>query len=98
MDKPDFSCASFLIPVRLETKERIENLRMIKKFYKENTDNCEFCFIESDNKPKMEKEGLLSEDDKYIFWEYSGPFTRTQSFNKVYKLSDRDFYVFCDTD
>lgn len=98
MSKLDFSCASFLIPVRLETKERIENLRMIKKFYKKNIEYCEFCFIESDSEPKMKKEGLLSDDDKYMFWKYSGPFCRGQSFNRVYKLSNRDFYICCDTD
>ena len=70
MSKLDFSCASFLIPVRLETKERIENLRMVKKFYEENIEYCEFCFVESDSRPKMKKAWLLSENDKYMLWKY----------------------------
>jgi len=94
----NLSNASFLVSVRLETNERLKNLKMTTQFYRDNLANCEFCFVEADSQPRMEENGLLSKNDKYFFWDYSSLFKRGECLNKASKLSTRDFYICIDTD
>ncbi len=94
MSKIDLTDVSFLIPVRIDSKERLENLYAILQFFKSNFQSS-IVVLEADKTEKVHHDLI----DKKIFIEDHDPvFYRTKYLNKMTRASESKFLAIWDTD
>ena len=96
MKKYDFSDISIITHIRLDTDERLRNIKLRDEFYKLNCDNVEFVYIEDDITSKFidfddscSIHKLHYNDDEYC---------RPLCYNIGAKLTNRPFLYFLDAD
>lgn len=87
---------TFVIPVRIDCKERIENLRTILHYLERL--RCNIIVLEADSSPSIERE-ILSENIKYIFIKDSSDvFFRTHYINDLIRRANTNIIAVWDTD
>jgi len=96
MNKQDFKDISIIVPIRIDTKERGENLNIIWNFYKENCENVDFIFVENDCKIKSNL--YIPINNIHYFIENTNVFNKCKTFNTGGKLSKRKYVCFLDVD
>lgn len=93
-NKIDLKDVSFLIPVRIDSPKRMENLKMVLGFIKRNFDT-NITVLEADTKENI----LDSNIDNKIFIEDHDPvFHRTKYINQMTRHSSIPFLAIWDTD
>ena len=94
----DFKDCTFIIPIRLDSKDRIRNLEIVLRFLQRNFDtNIIVC--ESDGKSNreiIEKAALFP--IKYMFHEDGGSFKRTKILNDMTREAETNIIVNYDVD
>lgn len=93
-NKIDLTDVSFLIPVRIDSQERMENLTMVMEFIKTHFDT-NIIVLEADQKEQVHHSCI----DKKIFIEDLDPvFYRTKYLNRMTRDSLTSFLAIWDTD
>lgn len=88
---------SFLIPVRIDSEDRLENVYMVCKYLYKNFDT-NIILIEADQSPKIDQR-LLPENLQYVFIEDHHPkFHRTRYNNQMMELATTSIVSLYDTD
>jgi len=98
MSKIDLKDISIITFVKLDTEERIENIRIRTDYLRYNCTNIETIFIEEDNEPKLLNHIKLGDNDKYIFYKTDTQWNKCRAYNNGVKLSTRDVLCFLDID
>lgn len=94
--KIDLMDVSFLIPVRIESPDRWDNIQIILDFLTSSFD-CHILILESDVKPKLND--MLYPNWEYRFQEDHTPFLwRTKINNQLIKKSKSAISIIYDTD
>jgi len=96
----DLKDISFMIHVRIDVQDRLDNLEIVMDYYHSNCENVEFIIVNDDAKPDKRLK-FLSErykSSKFLFQENSGMYHRTRAFNQASKQTDRPFIIAHDTD
>jgi GT2 family glycosyltransferase len=86
--------ASFIIHFRKDCDARLENLKIIVKFYKKHFSSSEFIVVEDDTKPSLKREDF----DKYLFLFNTDLYRRPLAYNMGAKVAKENILVFIDTD
>lgn len=93
----DLSEVSIISHLRLENKDRLDNLILRNKIMKSLSINSQFIIVEDDTTPKLPN-NILDGDDIYHFIENNGSYTKNIAYNKGAELSTRPYMVFLDVD
>lgn len=94
----DLQDISFIIPIRIDTDERGQNLEILYNFYKKSCINVQFIFVENDKESKSIKWVCLDKNDKYYLIQNDKEFNKCLTYNIGAKLSDRKYFCFMDID
>lgn len=98
-EKIDFQNISLIVPIRLDTKERSENLTTLWVFYRKYCKNIKFIFVENDESPKAIKKSIFPDiKDMYCFIGNTKEFNKCKTYNIGARLSDTDFLCLIDLD
>ncbi len=94
MSKIDLTDVSFLIPVRIDSKERLENLYAVLQFIKSNF-RTSITVLEADTREQVQHKLI----DRKLFIEDHDPiFYRTKYLNDITRLTESKFLAIWDTD
>lgn len=95
----DFKDISIIVHCRIDNEERGKNAELIFNFYKQNTINCQFIFIEDDVDNKLSNYVTIDKSiDKHILTGNDGVWHKTGSYNLGSKECDRSYMCFLDLD
>ncbi len=95
--KNDLSDVTFLIPIRIDSLYRLENIRIVVKFLQTNFD-CRILIVEADRYNKGFIQKCLKNID-YLFIEDKDPiFYRTNYLNRMASLAQTPYLAIWDTD
>jgi predicted glycosyltransferase involved in capsule biosynthesis len=96
MTKIDLKDLSFLIPIRLDSMDRMKNILLVLEFIKSNF-NTNITILEADKENKLQQ--YIPKDINYIFIEDSDPiFHRTFYINQMVKQCTTDYVAIWDSD
>ena len=100
MKRYDFKDISFLIHVRIDVDDRLENLSTVLEYYHHNCNNIEFIIVNDDIHPDNKLKPLHEQypNSKFLFQQNDGVYHRTRAFNEASKHTDRPVVVAGDTD
>ena len=94
MDKTDLTDITFLIPVRIDSPDRQENLKLVLEFIKKHFDT-NIIVLEADKKEQVHHPLI----DRKIFIEDHNPvFHRTKYLNQMTKKTSTPYLAIWDTD
>ena len=94
MDRIDLKDVTFLIPVRIDSSDRMENLELVVDYIKTNY-HTTLMVLETDKAEKIFNDKI----DKKIFIEdHDTIFHRTKYLNELTKLSSTEYLAIWDTD
>jgi len=88
---------SILIPVRIDSEERLENLRLVTSYLALNF-NCEIIVLEADRSPKVDKNDLPREIIYHFIRDEKESFHHTRYNNRLLSMSTKPYIAFYDTD
>jgi hypothetical protein len=92
--KHDFKDCTIIIPIRIDTIQRLENLKLALKFIREYFDtNIIIC--EQDETSKL---STKDENTKHIFVQSDGLFFKSKCINDVVKTIDTKYFSIYDAD
>lgn len=95
----DLSNITFCFHVRIDTKERLRNIKIVTNYYRKYCKNFQFIFFEDTTKdPVLLQNIKLTGNDKYIHMANDGEWIKARGFNTGAKLSDNNVLIFHDTD
>lgn len=94
MNKVDLTDVSFLIPVRVDSSERIENLLLVIEFLKSNFDTS-VIVLEADKKEQVQHPMI---DRKVFVEDHDVVFHRTRYMNQMTKITDTKYIAHWDAD
>jgi predicted glycosyltransferase involved in capsule biosynthesis len=98
-DPIDFSNISLIVPIRIDTKERGENLQTLVNFYLQNCGNVNFVFVENDDNIKTLKNYIIPDiTDIYCYIGSCGAFNKCLTYNTGAKLSKTKYLCLIDAD
>lgn len=93
----DLTDVSFLIPIRIDSEERLENLRIVANYlYKEFKTNI--IILEADSEQKVDVSKLPDEVEFHFIKDNEPLFHRTKYNNQLIALSKTPFISLYDTD
>lgn len=96
--KKDLNDLTFCIPVRIDSKDRAENLELIIDYLRFHFET-KIIVYEDDDYSKLENTLIVSGVNDFIFNENkSGKFHRTKILNECYKRANTKFVANYDTD
>lgn len=98
MKKYDFSDITFLTFVRLDNQERVDNLRAMMAYYRQNCDNYTHIIIEDDSEPRAGNKIILTKDDVLVYTFSDTEWNKSEGFNKGIKLAKTNILNLIDTD
>lgn len=94
MNKIDLTDVTFVIPVRIDSQERLENLTLVLEFIKDHFDTT-IMVLEADKQEQVFLRGI----DNKIFIKDSAPvFHRTKYLNKMMRKAQTPYLAVWDTD
>lgn len=98
--KYDLKDISFLIHLRVDIPERLNNLKLVLEYYNSTCKNLEFIIVNDDKEPESELSILNKKYEfiKFLFLKNSSIYKRTLSFNKAFKHTKRKVVIAGDTD
>jgi len=94
----DFKDISIIIHCRIDNQERGKNSKLVYNFYKSNTINSEFIFVEDDSSSELLNYINLRKNDHYINTGNNDTWHKTVSYNIGAKKSERKYLYFLDLD
>jgi len=94
----DLHNLTFCFHVRIDTSERLRNIKIVTDYYRKYCSNFQFIFFEDTQQPVLLNTIQLQNNDKYIHMYNSGEWVKARGFNTGAKLSDNDIIIFHDTD
>lgn len=96
--KSKFKDLTFLIPIRIDSTHRLNNLKTVLAFYNKNID-VQFIILEADNCPKVEASLSRFKNVKYRFIKDEKTiFHRTKFINIMLGMADTKYAAVWDTD
>jgi predicted glycosyltransferase involved in capsule biosynthesis len=96
-EKYDLSELSVVIPVKIDTEDRLHNLEIVLNFFKNNFTNFNLIVIEQDSKKQLE-EKINNFGFDYIFRENYGCFHKTWNFNLAIATTNTKYILAYDCD
>lgn len=93
-NKLDFSKISIITHIRIDGKDRLENLALRNHIFYNACKNLEFINIEDDIKRKVPPMG----SEIHHLTNNSGPYNKNLSYNIGFGLTDRPYILFLDAD
>lgn len=94
----NLSNIEFIVATRIDNKERASNVFLSYSFFKLNSINSKFVFVEDSNKPLLTNFIEIKSEDKYIFEQTEGNFRKCRSYNIGFKNTERPYVCFLDLD
>jgi len=95
----DLSGITFCFHIRIDTAERLRNIKIITNYYRKHCKNFQFIFFEDTRtQPVLLQNIELQNNDKYIHMRNTGEWIKARGFNTGAKLSDNNILIFHDTD
>ena len=88
----------FIVATRIDNQERAVNAVLTYSFFKNNSVNSKFTFVEDSEKSSLPDYVTLQPEDKYIFEQTDGNFRKCRSYNIGFKKSERPYVCFLDLD
>ena len=101
MSQYDLRDISFLIHVRLDVDERLENLTAVMDYYHEHCINVEFVIVNDDTEPDKRLKSLhekYGDTSRFLFQQNKDIYHRTRAFNVGSTSTDRPYIIAGDTD
>lgn len=92
----DLKDVSIITHLRLDNKDRLENLLLRNKLIKSLSKNAQFIVVEDDTQEKAVYE--LDDDDLYFFYENKGSHRKNTAYNIGAGMSTRKYMIFLDAD
>jgi predicted glycosyltransferase involved in capsule biosynthesis len=94
----DLQGTTFCFHVRIDTCERLRNIKIVTDYYRKHCVNFQYIFFEDTTKPILLEHIKLHDNDKYIHMTNNGEWIKARGFNTGAKLSNNDIIIFHDTD
>lgn len=94
----DLSNITFCFHLRIDTYERLRNIKIVTNYYRKHCENFQFIFFEDTTQPTLLEHIRLHDNDKYIHMTNSGEWVKARGFNTGAKLSNNDILIFHDAD
>ena len=88
----------FVVATRIDNQERALNAILTYSFFKNNSVNSKFIFVEDSEKSILPNYVNIQSEDKYIFEQTDGNFRKCRSYNIGFKNSERPYVCFLDLD
>lgn len=88
----------FVVATRIDNQERALNAILTYSFFKNNTINSKFVFVEDAGESLLPNYVNIQSEDKYIFEQTDGNFRKCRSYNLGFKKSERNYVCFLDLD
>ena len=101
MKQYNFENISFIVHVRVDIPERLDNLTTVMDYYHTVCDNCEFIVVNDDKEPDKRLRPLYEKygsTNKFLFLENDDIYRRTLAFNQGFNNSTRRLMIAGDTD
>jgi GT2 family glycosyltransferase len=98
--KPTFDAArvSFLIPVRIDTEDRVWNLAVTTRYLRKSFPQSEIIVVEQDALPQVDTAHLEEIGVSYYFQRNDGNFRKAEAVNFGAKKSRGDYFCMYDAD
>lgn len=94
----DLQDTTFCFHVRIDTSERLRNIKIVTDYYRKHCVNFQYIFFEDTTKPILLEHIKLHDNDKYVHMINTGEWIKARGFNAGAKLSDNNVIIFHDTD
>ena len=94
----DLSDVEFIIATRIDNQERAINALLTYSFFKNNSVNSKFIFVEDSGESMLPGYVKVQKEDKYIFQQTGGNFRKCRSYNVGFKNTKRPYVCFLDLD
>jgi len=95
--KFDLSDVSFLIPARIDSRERWENLDAVIKYISNNFDTCIYV-LEADCDQKIQPDEINAKFSYHFVYDSSAVYHKTRYVNMLLRLANSTYAVVWDAD
>lgn len=92
----DLKDISIITHIRLDNKDRLENLILRNRMLKSLSKNAQYIIVEDDSEEKLKSE--MEIEDDYGFIENHASHVKNSAYNMGASMSDRKYMIFLDAD
>lgn len=98
MPKVNLDKVSVITFVRVDTEERVNNLKIISNYMRSQFDGLEMIYVEDDVQQKLPNMMSFQKGDMYGFYHNDSAWNKCRAYNLGARMSTRDILLFLDAD